>query len=288
MYRSMLFCPGNHPRKVEKVFSAGADSVILDLEDAVAISEKEATRAVVVEALERPRACLAYVRVNDITTPFFHGDVFAVAGAKLDGIMLPKVESAEDLRIADWVIRQAEREAGIEEGSLDVIPIIETAKGVLNALEICKAVPRVKRVAFGAGDFTNDTNMTWTKHGRELLFARTQIVLASRAAEIEPPIDTVYIDLNDEEGFREDSIAGRELGFQGRMVIHPKNVPVANEVYSPTPEEIAWSMEVVEAFRKAEAEGSASIQIRGHFVDYPIVYQAERVVERARKLGLID
>lgn len=156
--RSFLFTPGNHARRVEKVFQTGADAVILDLEDAVAISEKEATRALVVEAFSRrlDSSCLRYVRVNGLDTPYSEADVAACVGPWLHGVVLPKVESAEQLCMLDERITRAEKAAGLDTGSIDLMPIIETARGVECANDIALAVPRVSRLAFGGGDYTLD------------------------------------------------------------------------------------------------------------------------------------
>ena len=157
--RSFLFAPGNHARKVEKVFDCGADNVILDLEDAVAKAEKVATRALVAEALKRPRKAGAYVRVNGFNTEFCYGDAVAVVGPGLDGIILPMVESRDQIVAFDWLVGSLERERGLSPGAIDIIPIIETGKGIANARAIAAAGTRVKRMAFGAGDYTLDMNM---------------------------------------------------------------------------------------------------------------------------------
>ena len=160
--RSFLFAPGNHPRKVEKVFITGADAVILDLEDAVAISEKEATRSKVIEAMKKNRDCLGYIRVNSLDTSFCEDDISTVIGPWLDGIVLPKVEDADMLKQADSMISTAEISKGLVSGKIDLMPIIETAKGVENATEIVSASSRVRRVAFGGGDYTLDLDYLWT------------------------------------------------------------------------------------------------------------------------------
>jgi citrate lyase subunit beta / citryl-CoA lyase len=279
--RTFLFVPGNHPRKVEKVFDAGADAVILDLEDAVAISEKAATRAVVVEALQRPRKCRGYVRVNALDTDFCFGDVEAVVVKGLDGIILPKVERAADLEKVDWLISGLEAKAGLPIGGIDLIPIIETGKGIANAREVCSAGGRLKRVAFGAGDYTRDMGMEWTIAEGELAPAQAEVVLASRINELEPPLDTVYIHIKDDEGFKASARRARQFGFQGKMCIHPNQVALANGAFTPTEEEEAFARKVISAFEEAEKAGSASIQIDGYFVDYPIVVKAQRVVALA-------
>jgi citrate lyase subunit beta/citryl-CoA lyase len=285
VYRSFLFAPGNHPRRIEKALSLGADAVILDLEDACPIAEKVATRAIVVAALQRPRQCLGYVRVNATTTEFGYGDIVAVVQRNIDGIILPKVETGDEIRAVDWVIGNLERERDLAAGKVDVIPIIETGKGLTNIRAIAAAGTRVKRIAFGAGDLTLDMNVTWSRAETELLPYRSECVLASRAANIEAPIDTVWVDLKDPEGFRHSAQHIKGLGFQGKMCIHPDQVPVVNEILSPSPAEIEWSRKVVEAFAAAEKAGSASIQLEGKFIDYPIVYRARRVLEIAQRIA---
>ncbi len=283
--RTFLFAPGNHPRKVEKVFSAGADAVILDLEDAVAISEKEATRAVVVEALQKPRACRGYVRINALDTDFTYGDVEAVVRTGVDGIMLPKVERAADLQMVDWLITSLERRRGLEAGAIDLLPIIETGRGIANVRDICAAGGRLRRISFGAGDYTRDMGMEWTKTEGELAHARAEVVLASRINELEPPIDTVFIHINEHEHFRKSADLARQFGFQGKLCIHPVQVPLANAAFTPSDDEVAWSRKVIAAFKDAEAAGSASIQVEGYFVDYPIVVKAERIVALAEAVA---
>jgi citrate lyase subunit beta / citryl-CoA lyase len=285
VYRSFLFAPGNHPRRVEKALSLDADAVILDLEDACPIAEKKATRAVVVAACQRPRTGLGYVRVNATTTEFGYGDIVAVVQKGVDGIILPKVEQADEIRGAAWVISSLEKERDLPAGSFDVIPIIETGKGMANIRAIAAASPRVKRVAFGAGDFTLDMSIEWSRAETELLPYRSECVLASRAAGIEAPIDTVWVDLKDAEGFMASTRHIKALGFQGKMCIHPDQVPVANEILSPSAAEVEWSRKVVQAFEAAEKAGSASIQLEGKFIDYPIVYRARRVLEMVQRIA---
>lgn len=280
--RSLLFAPGNHARRVEKALSLPADGVILDLEDAVAVSEKPATRAMVVEAFGRPRAGRLYVRVNALTTEWCHGDIVAVVQAGLDGIILPKVEHAHELRTADWLIGNLERERGLPAGRIDLMPIIETALGISNLSRICRSGTRMKRLAFGAGDFTLDMGMVWTRSEVELMPHRAACVLESRAAGLEPPMDTVWADLRDGEGFIASAQHAAALGFQGKMCIHPDQIAPANAAFSPDEAAVAHAERVVAAFDKAEAEGLASIQLDGQFIDYPIVQRARRVLEAAR------
>ena len=281
VFRSFLFAPGNHARRVEKCLTLGADAVILDLEDAVANAEKVSTRAMVVEALQRPRRCGGYVRVNALGTAWSLGDFMALVARGVDGIVLPKVESASDLQTAEWLLAALERERGLPEGGIDLIPIIETAAGFANMAEIARAAKRVRRLSFGAGDFTLDVGLTWSTEETELLPYRTAFVVQSRAAGLEPPIDTVWVSLREPEGFARSVQRAKDLGFQGKLCIHPDQVPVVNDCFRPTDAELGQARRVVAAFAQAERDGLAAIQVEGQFVDYPIVYRAERLIARA-------
>ena len=278
--RSFLFAPGNHARRVERALSLDADAVILDLEDAVATAEKRATRDAVIAALVRPRRALLYVRVNAVDTEFCYDDLAAIVRPGLDGVILPKVESAAGLATADWLLTQLERERGLTPRAIDLVPIIETARGLNQIDAILAAGTRVKRVAFGAGDFTLDVNMAWSRGEAELAYARAKIVTASRAAGIGAPFDTVWVDLADEEGLEASARTALGFGFQGKMCIHPNQIAVVNRVFTPGEAEIAFAERVVAAFARAEAEGSAAIQLDGKFIDYPILYRAQRVLEK--------
>jgi citrate lyase subunit beta / citryl-CoA lyase len=296
--RSMLFVPANNARRVEKALGLDADAVILDLEDAVAESEKPAARAAVVDALARPRSGLAYVRINGLYTEWCYADLMEVVQPGLDGILLPKAEGARDLQIVDWLLSQLERSRGLAAGSIDLMPIIETARGLAAIGEICSAplqpfqggMPvapgvaaplagrRHQRVVFGAADFTLDLNMQWTRDEQELSAARSALVLASRAAGLEPPIDTVWARLQDADGLRASARTSLQMGFQGRMCIHPDQIGIVHEVFTPSAEEHARARKVVAAFEEAERAGLASIRVDGQFVDYPIVEKARRVL----------
>ena len=282
--RSFLFAPGNHPRRVEKSLGLAADAVILDLEDAVAIAEKVATRETVVRALQRPRRCLGYVRVNAMSTPWSLGDFLAVVGPGVDGIVLPKVERAAELQAAHWLLESLERDRGLPVGGIDLMPIIETASGFSNLGAIARAGTRARRVAFGAGDFTLDAGIAWSAAETELLPHRSALVVESRAAGLEPPVDTVWIRLQDSAGFLASVQQVKALGFQGKMCIHPDQVPVVNDCFRPTPAEVTQAERVLQAFEQAEREGLAAIQLDGRFIDYPIVYMAQRLLERARAI----
>jgi citrate lyase subunit beta/citryl-CoA lyase len=280
--RSLLFAPANHPRRVEKALSLPADGVILDHEDAVAVSEKPATRATITQSYGKPRTGRLYVRVNALTTEWAHADLTEAIAPGLDGIILPKVEHAHELQTADWLITNLERARNIPPGTIDLIPIIETALGVRNLTQICTANTRTRRLAFGAGDFTLDMGINWTSNEQELEPYRAACVLNSRAAGLEPPLDTVWADLRDPEGFTASAQHAAAIGFQGKMCIHPDQIAGANTAFSPTSEAIAQAKRIVAAFEKAEAQGLASIQLEGQFIDYPIVQRARRVLENTK------
>ena len=294
MSRSYLFAPGNHPRRVEKAFTLGADAVILDLEDAVAVSEKEAARKPVAAALAARKGAgsRGYVRVNAMGTPFCFRDLTEVIGKGVDGIVLPKVESAADLHAIDWLLANLERERNLQVGSLDLIPIIETSWGVSRIERVLQArtlkpysgVWRVRRVAFGAADYSQDVGLSPAPDEAELEYARARVVLASRAAGLDGPLDSPWFRLKDADGYRNAIARSRRSGFQGRLCIHPDQIGPANEGYAPTVEEIAAAERIVTAFRAAEAAGAAAIQVDGQMVDYPIVQRAERLL-RAVKGG---
>lgn len=286
--RSYLFAPGNHERRVEKALGLGADVVILDLEDAVAISEKKSTRELINKTLEQPRNCAVFVRVNAYDTEFCYGDICSIVSENLDGIVLPKLERLEDLRSIDWLLGNLEQERGLPNGSIDLMPIIDTAVGLVNIREIAGADTRVKRLAFGGGDYTRDLGMEWTLKEDELLPVRSEMVLASRFGKLEPPVDTVFIHIKEHDAFRSSCSNILGLGFQGKMCIHPDQVPVTNETFTPDPEEVKWSQRVIDEFAKAEKAGIASIQVDGYFVDYPIVEKAQRTVDIATLLESLN
>src|SRR5262245_31006736 len=234
IHRSLLFAPGNHARRVAKALALDADAVILDLEDACPMAEKAATRPLVVAACQRSRKRRGYVRVNATCTEFGYGDIVAVVAQGVDGIVLPKVESAEEIRAVDWVISNLERERGLAAGQFDVIPIVETGKGMANIRAIAAAAPRIRRIAFGAGDLTLDMNIEWSRGEVELLPYRSECVLASRAAGIEAPLDTVWVDLSDAEGLRASTRHAKSLGYQGKTRIQPEQHPEVHASISPS------------------------------------------------------
>jgi citrate lyase subunit beta / citryl-CoA lyase len=291
MNRSFLFAPGNVPRRVEKAFTLDADAVIVDLEDSVATSEKEATRKPVAEALMRPRKCRGYVRVNAPASPFCYGDLAATIQKGVDGVLLPKVESAADLHAIDWLMAALERERGIAEGSIDLVPQIETAAGVQRIDRIIQArnlrpyagAWRVKRLAFGAADYAHELGLSPTLDEPELADARSRIVLSSRAGGLENPIDSPWFHFKESAAFERALERSRRGGFQGRLCVHPDQIAPVNRAYLPSEDEIARAERIVAAFKEAEARGAAAIQVDGQMIDYPVVHRAQALLESMRE-----
>jgi citrate lyase subunit beta/citryl-CoA lyase len=285
LIRTFLFTPGNNSARVEKAYSLGADAVILDLEDAVAISEKNVARQMVKAELSKPRNIKTYVRINCLATDFFYRDLLEIIEPGLDGIFLPKIETAEEVRKVDWLISLLEKEAGFPAGKIDLIPQLESAVGVLNSKDIAASCARVSRLAFGAMDYILDIGVCWSKAGSELFYARAQLVTASRAAGKKPPVDTVYPDIRDLEGLLTETQAVKQLGFFGKLVIHPNQIDPVNKLFSPSEAEVACATKAAAAFDQAEAQGIASIQLEGRFIDYPVALRAKRTLQLAAAIG---
>jgi len=246
----------------------------------------------VVEALARPRRCLAYVRVNAPSTPYCYRDLVETVHKGLDGIVVPKIESAADLHAIDWLVAALERERGIEEGSLDLMPQVETAAGVqridrilqARSLRPYKAPWRVKRVCFGAADYGHDLGLSPTLDEPELADARARVVLSSKAAGMENPIDSPWFHFKETEAFSRALERSRRGGFQGRCCVHPDQIAPVNAAYMPSAAEIAAAEKIVAAFRDAESRGAAAIQVDGQMIDYPVAYRAQSLLDAVRKL----
>lgn len=271
--RSYLFVPGNRPERIQKAMDSGADAVIIDLEDAVAPEEKETARRRVrktVEEFDTVHKKL-YVRVNDRHTPFWKEDVAFVAHHHFfSGVMLPKTESAEDI----------ERLAANLSAEQTIIPLIETAKGVMSAFAIASASKKVFRLAFGAVDYCLDLGIARTSSGKELLYPRSALAVASRAAEIAPPIDTVYIDFQEDEGLIADTKRAKQLGMLAKLCIHPRQVEIVNRMFTPSETELNWAKEVITVYEEAKKEGRAAVNHNGTMVDFPVYKQALQLLKR--------
>lgn len=287
--RTALFVPGNRLDRVEKAFKAGADIVIIDLEDAVPLAEKTATRLEVGKKLKDHPKDRIMVRINALDTGLAEDDLNAVVVPGLDAVMLPKVESPEHVEQICSMISAIEAKNKISEDSVSLVALIETALGIEKAFEVAaskKMQDRLLCLAFGAADYTLDLGISISKTGEELFFSRARLVNASRAAGLQPPLDTPYmIDLKDIQALEDDIARGRKLGFGGKLCIHPNQIEMCNRLYSPSDKEIAFAGKVVKEFEEAEALGRAAIQVDGKFIDYPIVAASKRILEIAKNIN---
>ena len=287
MRRSMLFLPGNNPNMLINGNCLGADAVIFDLEDAVSPDEKDAARILVRNTMRYMdfRGCEIIVRINSIDTAYWRKDIDAIAPYTPGLILLPKTGSAFDVLAADEYITQTEEKLGLAQGTIGLMPLIETAMGVENAFAIASATKRVKALFLGAEDLTADLQCKRTKEGREIEYARTRLVMAARAAGVDV-YDTPFTDVNDDEGIEVDALLAKSLGFSGKASISPRHVEVINRVFSPTMAEIDYAYEVMEAIALAKQQGKGAIALRGKMIDAPIVMRAQRTIAMAEALGL--
>jgi citrate lyase subunit beta/citryl-CoA lyase len=286
LLRTMLFTPGNNMRMIYKAGTLGADAVILDLEDAVPLAEKETARIFIKDSIEQVAAggVQVFVRTNAFTTGLAEEDLNWIVRAGLDGIVLPKAESKDDILETEKLVAALEKERGLEPGGLVIVPILETARGVVNAYEIAMASRRVVAVAFGAVDFTREMGIHLSREGTELFYARSHIAVAARAAEVQA-IDTPWIDVTDREGLVWDSERGRQLGFRGKLLIHPNQIETVNQVFSPSEDEVAYARKVVEAFSEAEAKGLGAISLDGKMIDAANFRQAQDLIVLAEAMA---
>ena len=287
MRRSMLFLPGNNPNLLINGNCLGADAVIFDLEDAVSPTEKDAARILVRNTLRYMdfRGCETIVRINSIDTPYWQKDIDEVLPYKPDLILLPKTGSEQDILTADAYISSVEEKLGLEQGSVGLMPLIETALGVENAFRIASATGRVKALFLGAEDLTADLQCKRTKESREIEYARTRLVVAARAAGVEV-YDTPFTDVNDDEGIWVDARTAKALGFNGKASISPRHVEVINSVFSPTQQDVDYAYEVMDAIELAKKQGKGAIALHGKMIDAPIVARAQRTIAMAQALGL--
>ncbi len=283
--RTALFVPGNRPDRVDKAVNSGADAVIIDLEDAVALGEKEEARPMVREKILEHVDRKIIVRVNAMDSQFFQGDLNEVIVPGLGCIIVPKVEQVDHIREINRHLLHTEREKGLAPGTVSIIPLIESAKAMQNIFQIVseKTDPiRLLTVAFGSADYTLDMGIEMTKEGAELLYPRSRISIACRAADVEPPLDTPFmVDLKDMEALKADAKIAKQLGFQGKLCVHPNQIEPCNAIFSPTKEEILYAEKVVQAFDEAEAKGIAVFQLDGKFVDYAVVERSRRILKLA-------
>ncbi|MBQ7768952.1 MAG: CoA ester lyase [Oscillospiraceae bacterium] len=287
MIRSMLFLPGNNPNMLINGSVLGADAVIFDLEDAVSPAEKDAARVLVRNTLRYMdfTGCQRIVRINSTDTAYWKADLDAVLPEKPELILLPKTGTAQDALTADAYITELEEKLGLPANSVGLMPLIETALGVENAYAIAASCKRIHALFLGAEDLTADLRCKRTKEGREIEYARTRLVVAARAADVEV-YDTPFTDVNDDEGIWTDAELAKALGFTGKAAISPRHLEAINQTFSPTLAEIDYAYEVLEAIAMAKAQGKGAIALRGKMIDAPIVARAQRTIEMAEQLGL--
>lgn len=289
MRRSMLFLPGNTPNMIINGDSLGADSIILDLEDAVSPDEKDSARLLVRSALKDMgfKGVEITVRINSIDTDYWKHDLDAIIPLRPNLIMPPKASCAEDIRTVDAYIAEVEARNGIEVGTVKLIPLIETALGVENAYNIASACPRVAAIFLGGEDLTADLRCKRTKEGNEIDYARKRLVMAARAAGVDV-YDTPFTDVNDDEGIEIDAEYAKSLGFTGKSAIAPRHVKVINAVFSPSEKDIEYAKLVFEAIRIGKEQGKGAVSLRGKMIDKPIVERARQTLAAAKQLGLVE
>jgi len=280
--RSMIFTPGHRRDLIEKAIRSGSDAVIVDLEDAVALEAKPQARQLLADL--PPSAVPLFVRTNGPETGMIWDDVIAAGNAGVAGIVIPKAEYPDTVERIDGALTVLEISAGHRVGSIGIIPLIESAVGVRNTYDMAMASDRVECVMFGGGeqgDLVADLGCEWTPEGTGLMQARSQVLLSARAAGVEHPFEAVFMDFRNLEALRVESELARRLGYVGKVAIHPGQVPVINEVFTPAPDVVAYQRKVLEAFERAEAEGSASISVDGKMVDYAVARVARTIIARA-------
>lgn len=292
MNRSRLFTPANDAVLVGEAVTSLADHVILDLEDTVAHDRKAEARQLAVDALRGHGERSISVRVNSVDTRFVVDDLTTLvrgAGERLHEIWLPKVERPEQVGHVDWLLRHLEEQAGLSVGRVRLSVLIETARGLEELGGITHSSPRLRQLAFGIADLSGDLSLRWPGDGSEQLYVRSRISIASRAAGLARPVDSVWPRLADEPGLRADCEAARSLGFAGKFALAPSQVDVINEAFSPSPEEVRQAAHLLRAFSDSERDGRAALQLpSGEFVDYAFVQRAEETVEAARQLGIVQ
>jgi citrate lyase subunit beta/citryl-CoA lyase len=288
--RSWMFVPGHRQRMIDKAFGLNADAIMLDIEDGVAPSEKDAARKNIADSLGREKAAgtpARFVRVNAIGHARMDADLEAVARPGLDGLVCPKVDSPDEVHKVDAILNEREPKMKMERGGVKLLIAIESPKGLLNAPAIAAASPRVLGLMFGAEDFGRELGLPTAREGeaRDLIYARSAIVIAAASAHVQA-VDGVWVDLNDSPGLVGFARQSRRLGFSGMSLIHPSQIDPINTVFSPTSEEIDYAQKVLQAFDEAQARGDGSIAFGGQLIDRPIVERARRTLEMATSLGI--
>ncbi len=290
-FRTALFAPGSKERVMAKAAESGADAVIFDLEDSVPISAKAEARGLVAQAIDNTAAMPAgarpvvTVRTNAVATGLLADDLAAIVRPGLDAVFLPKAEHVEELQQTAALLDRQEAVAGMKQGTVEIVIMFESALGVHRCLDLIKASPRVTATCFGSardGDLQTDLGCNWSIEGTELLYARSKVLLETRAASNVFPFDGVFSDLNDEEGLVRDSTLSARLGYVGRTVIHPKQIAPVRQAYAVPAAEVAYYERVVREFEAVEKSGAAAaITVEGKLVDYAMYQRAKRVLAYA-------
>jgi citrate lyase subunit beta/citryl-CoA lyase len=290
-YRTALYVPADKPDWMAKAPKFGADSYVLDLEDAVAEDRKAEARGYVREAIPGlARAGVGvFVRVNAIGTPHWLDDLRTVVVPGLTGIVMPKPESAAEVAAVSLVLDNVEQQEGVEPGSVDIQLLLETAAGMQNAYELMLASPRVRSYFGGVArdaDVARALNLRWTREGTESLYLRSRLLLAGRAAGIPYGLTGTWIDLDDFDGLRAYAVVGRNLGYSGMYVIHPSHVSVVHEVFTPSADEVDRLRRIVAAMAEAEAAGAGAVRFEGTMIDIAMANGARETLATAEALGL--
>jgi len=280
MLRSWMFIPGSKDKHLQKANQLKADAIIFDLEDAVAESEKSHARKKVIQYLKGIKDKQCFVRVNALSSKHFLEDIKEVVCQELTGIMLPKVSSSEDIIIADYLLQHMEIKYGLPDQTILIVPLIENAAGVHHAYNIANASQRILCLAFGAEDFKLDVTVESEDSEPELHYTRSKMVVDSGAAGIEAPIDAVYTAIRDDSGLKASSEASKNIGFQGKLAIHPKQISVINDVYAYTEAQIREAKEIVVAYEESMERGDGAVELNGEMIDIPVAEKAKKILEK--------
>lgn len=285
--RTMMFMNAQKPGLIKDAYIYGADSIILDLEDAVAENQKDAARFSLYQALQNVDYgdTEVIVRINGLDTPHWQEDIRCVVAGGTDGIRIAKCESAQDVLTVEEHVLAAEREFGVEEGRTLLMAALESPKGILNAYEIVTASDRMFGCAISGGDFRKSMHVQIEEGGIEMLAARGQMLLAARAAGVQC-FDTMFPYLDDTEGFQAEVIQNRKMGFDGKSVINPKQIRFVHETFAPTPKEIAYTEKLVRSFNEQAESGVGVYTVDGKMVDIPFFEDARRVIALAKACGV--
>lgn len=285
--RTMLFMPGNNPGMVQNAGILGADSIILDLEDAVSISEKDSARILVRNAIKSVNFynTEVIVRINPLSTEFSEDDIREIAAVMPDALLVAKA-SEEDIIKVDEILCEVEKKMGFEKGIIKLFPLIETAYGLENVYSIIKASCRNIGILLGAEDLTADLGIKRTKVGEEIFYARSKVAAACRALKVDA-IDTPFTDLNDFEAFVRDIEKAKSIGMTGKAAINPRQIDTIHNVFAPTKEEVSYAIRVLEAMEEAKLGGKGVFSLDGKMVDAPIIARAVTILSKAKTMGLI-